>query len=722
MTNIGVALVLAGMSAGMTGCSDKTQSSGGLGAGADVGSVGLALTLAPGDTVLSASYMISNGGGFSKNGTVDLSNSATLSATIGGLPAGSGFNIQLNATTTDGQTSCTGSAGFTVTAHMTTAVSVHLTCHEAARTGSVAVNGVLNVCPVADGISASPSDILVGFPTALAIFAHDTDGGPSPLAYHWSAPSGSFSDASSATPSFVCSTPGPVTLTVSVSDGDPAVGCADSLSVVVTCEPNLLVPGSLVVSSTTYDRTQGAVASLAVGSKLAGSATATATATTGNNYVTVWNNESADASFGVTSAIQLTDINPSTLAVLSTLTVPPAQVVTSFPSKSEVGLHITKDAAGSHLVFVAYAGAGVGALDVSNSDAVAGQDPTNPVTFAFGASYAFARTIVSVDGSGHFLYTPTVNYGGNNGRSALLGSNGLYYSVGNANNGNASTFGSATNGTNPDVTETTGLEVVSPINGATSNVAIPANNSAQVNPLLQMSFGTPPKADKAGKDDNFRGVTEFGGALYFTKGSGSNGVQTVYTALIGGVGGVPGLPTLANASTAAVSIVPGFPTDQAKLALADKTTGGNFTPFAVFFGNATTMYVTDEGTGNSIDTGTHAGLEKWSLVGGTWQLDYVLTQGLIGTVDTGLTGADGPWPNVTTIGLRNLTGVVNGDQVTLWAVTCTSSTSGDNGADPNKVVVITDQLSATTLPATESFTTVLGPTYGTAYRGVAFVN
>ena len=80
---------------------------------------------------------------------------------------------------------------------------------------------------------------------------------------------------------------------------------------------------------------------------------------------------------------------------------------------------------------------------------------------------------------------------------------------------------------------------------------------------------------------------------------------------------------------------------------------------------------------------------------------------------------------MTTVGLRNLTGVVNGDQVTLWATTSTSSTSGDNGADPNKVVVITDQLSATTLTgavAAESFSTVIGPTYGTVYRGVAFVN
>jgi hypothetical protein len=410
----------------------------------------------------------------------------------------------------------------------------------------------------------------------------------------------------------------------------------------------------------------------------------------------------------VTSPIQLTEIDPTTGHVLSRVAVPTAQVVTSFPSKSELGLHVTSDAAGSHLVFMGYAGAGVGALDVSNSDAVAGQDPTNPVTFAFGASYAYARTIVSMDGTGYFTYTPTTLYGGNNGRSALLGSNGLYYAVGNANNGNAATFGP--NGTTPDVTETTGLEVVTPINGSTSSVSIPPNSSAEVNPLLQYQFGTA-KADKPGKDNNYRGITEFGGALYFTKGSGSNGMDTVYT--------VATLPTVANAATASISVVPGFPTDSAK------TTGGDYTPFAVFFANATTMYVSDEGSGDALDKSSHAGLEKWSLVSGVWKLDYVLTQGLIGLVDSNLTGTDGPYPAVTTVGLRNVTGVVSGDQVTLWATTSTSSTSGDNGADPNKVVVITDQLSATTMTsavAAESFQTLLGPTYGTVYRGVAFVN
>ena len=481
--------------------------------------------------------------------------------------------------------------------------------------------------------------------------------------------------------------------------------CASSA--IAWAEQPMLKPNSLVISSSTYDRSQGAVGSLVVGTKLSGSATATSAAIVGNNYVHVWDNAKVDGSFGVTSAIHLTTIDPHSGHVLETVTVPTNQAVTSFPSKSELGLHITRDSKGTHLVFVGYAGAGVGALDVSNSDAVAGQDPTNPVTFAFGSSYAFARTIVSMDERGKFSYTPTINYGGNNGRSALLGSNGLYYTVGNANNGNASTF--APNGTFPDVTETTGLEVVSPINALSSSVAIPANNSAEVDPLIQYQFGTA-KLDKAGKDNNYRGVTEFGGALYFTKGSGSNGMQTVYT--------ISSLPTVAQAAATKISVVPGFPTDSAK------ATGGNFTPFSVFFANATTMYVTDEGTGNTLDQSSHAGLEKWSLVNGTWQLDYVLTSGLVGTVDSNLGGYDGQYPDVTTVGLRNLTGVVDGNKVTLWATTSTSSTSGDAGADPNKVVVITDRLPSTTMTgdvAQESFHVVAGPTYGTVYRGVAYV-
>jgi hypothetical protein len=671
-----------------------------------VGEAQLAVVLQGGAAVSTVSYTVS-GPGLSKTGTIDVSHSSTISAVLSGLPAGGPDTVALQATSVDNSLSCSGtSAPFMVTAHQTTPVTVMMECHEASHTGSVLVNGAINICPVADGVSANPADIAVGFPVALSAAAHDSDGGPSPLSYQWSAPSGSFSNPTSASPTFVCNQPGPVTVTVTVSDGDTSPGCAGTAIATITCEPGtLLVPGSLVISSSTYDHTQGAVATLTPGvTTLAGSATATSLASASNLYPNVWSNSSVDGNFGVGSPIKITDFDPSTHTVLSQVNVPADQVVTSFPSKSELGLHVTTDMAGAHLVFMAYAGAGVGQLDVSNSDAVPGQDMTNPVTFAFGTSHSYPRTVVSMDGTGHFSYTPTIAYGGDNGRSALLGSNGLYYSVGNSNAGATTTFGP--NGTTPDVTETTGLEVINPINGATSNVAIPANNSAEVNPLIQYTF-VAGKPDKPGKDNNYRGVTEFGGTLYFTKGSGSNGMQTVYT--------VPMLPTVANAATTTISVVPGFPTDSAK------ATGGNFTPFAVFFANATTMYVSDEGLGNATDVAMHRGITKWSLVSGTWQLDYVLTQGLFGTADTGLTGADGPYPDVTTIGLRNMTGVVHGDQVTLYAVTSTTSASGDTGADPNKIVTITDQVSATTLPATESFSTVMGPTYGTVYRGVAIV-
>jgi hypothetical protein len=470
-----------------------------------------------------------------------------------------------------------------------------------------------------------------------------------------------------------------------------------------------------------------------------------------DNYVTVWNNGSVDGNFGVTSPINLTDIEPQSGHVFGSLQVPADQVVTSFPSKSELALSFTRDANGAHLVLQGYAGStvgspGVGALDVSNSDAATDQDATNPVAAFFGSSHFFHRTIVALDDKNSFSYTPTENYGGDNGRAALLGSNGLYYTVGNSNAGNAGTFGasgcsstaqttSKINCTSPDVTETTGVEVVNPIDASIASVAaaIPVvaggSGSSEVNPLLTF-FLNSGKADKAGKDDNFRGITEYNGALYFTKGSGSNGVQTVYTVTTGPqypatfipmpttVGPSAGnvLPTVADAGSLAVQILNGFPTD------SSRATGGDYAPFALFFANPTTLYVTDEGTNDATDATVHAGLQKWVLTSGSWSLVYTLQAGLIGKSYGPLAGSDGPWPQVTTIGLRNLAGRVNGNgTVTLWAVTSTNSTAGDTGADPNQVVEVSDVFAATAPAASETFTTVAGPTYGTVYRGVAYV-
>jgi len=455
--------------------------------------------------------------------------------------------------------------------------------------------------------------------------------------------------------------------------------------------------GSLLISTTTYQDT-GAVANLVAGtSQLPGStAGTTSTAVSNGNLNTVWNNASVDGSFGVTSAITLQDLNANTGAVLNSMNVTSvtggsgaqSQVVTSFSSKSELGLNITNTSSGFVATFMGYVGAPLGALDVSNSDTKELPDPTNPVTSFFGSGYGFNRGVVAVNGTtGSLSVTQTAAYGGNNGRSALLAPNGLYYTVGNSNNGTAKSG---------PITTTTGLEVVSP--GSTTN-------STMVDPTYQSISG-----DKAGKDSNFRDVVlnPYTNQLFFTKGSGSNGIDTVYTVSVPG----GGLPTAANASSATISVAPGFSTSPAK-------TAADYTPFGLFFANATTMYVADEGTGDSTDTGQHAGLEKWSLVNGTWKLDYTLQSNLIGK-----TYNVAGWNYTeTTVGLRNLTGRVNADgTVTLWATTSTTSGSGDNGADPNQIVMITDSLGATTLPNGESFATYAGPEAGLRYGGVAFAS
>ena len=98
-------------------------------------------------------------------------------------------------------------------------------------------------------------------------------------------------------------------------------------------------------------------------------------------------------------------------------------------------------------------------------------------------------------------------------------------------------------------------------------------------------------------------------------------------------------------------------------------------------------------------------------------LDYTLQNGL----GLGMNYTVGNYFPTATDGLRNITGIVNPDgTVTIYGITSTVSTSGDQGADPNEIVDITDQLAAMTLPASEMFSVLGGPQYGVVYRGIAF--
>lgn len=72
-------------------------------------------------------------------------------------------------------------------------------------------------------------------------------------------------------------------------------------------------------------------------------------------------------------------------------------------------------------------------------------------------------------------------------------------------------------------------------------------------------------------------------------------------------------------------------------------------------------------------------------------------------------------------GQRNITGRVNRNgTVTIWAITSTVSGGGDQGADPNKLVAITDELGASFPAAGESFRTVRAAGFGEVLRGVSF--
>jgi PKD repeat protein len=233
--NTKTALTLATLlAAGTTfGCASRDQNQAAT-TDQPVGSVGLALTLPGGAALNSVSYTVTGPGGFTRTASLDLSHSTTLSALIS-LPAGGPYTITFTGTSTDGSLGCGGSATFSVVAHQITSVTAPLDCHETAHTGSVLVNGVLNVCPVIDGLSATPAEVLVGKSVALAATAHDSDAGPAALSYAWSATSGTFSSTTAPNPTFTCATAGNATVTLTVSDGDSASGCSAVQTVTVTC-------------------------------------------------------------------------------------------------------------------------------------------------------------------------------------------------------------------------------------------------------------------------------------------------------------------------------------------------------------------------------------------------------------------------------------------------------------------------------------------------------
>jgi hypothetical protein len=524
-----------------------------------------------------------------------------------------------------------------------------------------------------------------------------------------------------------------------------AIPATAQKSTTSTAPEKFFSPGNLVVSRTVYDNNPNNVQ---VGEILPpncastqGGCSASSGAPYNGAYPLVWNNDAYDGSFGITSKIFLDQMVPfgfliNRLEVPNSAVVKPThdQMVTSFSSKSELALNLSTD--GQYLTFSGYV-APIDMLDASNANTPGAVDPTNPV------GENVLRAEAQVDVYGKFQFTETNAYSGNNGRAVIWdnldGADFLY------------TSGNAGNGSNPQpdgIILGAGTQIISPANAPES-----AQNPSTPTPvgsfnITQLGY----KADKIGKDDNFRGLTIFNNVLYYSKGSGSNGVNTVYfldttgSACPTGVGvpspsaTLPSVPLAYNINNLQTE---GLPSNMCILAgfpdVPNKEATITAYPFGIWFANATTVYVADEGDGytGGTDLYTHAaaqttaGLQKWVFDSSTstWNLAYTLKNGLglgvpytVASYPTGNNPGTGlPWAPATD-GLRNITGQVMGDFVAIWAITSTVSGNGDTGADPNQLVVVLDSLQNTSpaIAEKERFFTLRKAVFEEALRGVSF--
>jgi hypothetical protein len=197
----------------------------------------------------------------------------------------------------------------------------------------------------------------------------------------------------------------------------------------------------------------------------------------------------------------------------------------------------------------------VGAQGVSNSF-------TTGANLAGNTAALFDRALAVIDADGSFTVQPEINaYSGDNPRAAISVDGTQFYMAGNADS-------TITGGVGP------GTTIGARYGKLGSGTSIELGDYAAADRPDE-------SAKKHIKDNNFRGVNIFGGNLYVSKGSGSNGDNGIFQ--IGS-----GLPT--TASNPITLLLGGPATDP----VSGEATA--FTPFGFWFANSTTLYIADEGT------------------------------------------------------------------------------------------------------------------------------
>jgi hypothetical protein len=370
---------------------------------------------------------------------------------------------------------------------------------------------------------------------------------------------------------------------------------------------------------------------------------------------------------------------------------------------------------GQYLTIMGY---GVNA-NTFNTAAVSvyGNAALGQTTSLTGQSVTTVPRVVGLIGSNASVDTTTALTGvfnTNNPRSAATVDGSSFYVTGQGVTGD---------GTGGVFYATKGATTATPINANTTTPSGTPNGTA--NPLLAT------EARVAEIVNTGSGTTLYVSRDFAAKGSPND--TTDLRSLSNASGGLPTSATglqatrLINPTTTGTGSTAGGNTGSIDVtaALANGVNNariGSFvylSPEQFFFANATTMYVADSGSPKNGNPNKAAlgegGLQKWSLVGGVWTLDYDLVNGLSLVNNAGADSATPTAPGVT--GLFGLSGEVVGGQVELFA-----TSYGLNELSSSYLYEITDTLSDTTITqaAGESFDTLYSAPAGTLIRGVAF--
>ena len=178
----------------------------------------------------SLTYRVSGGGltPIMKSSTI-AGSPKTTSTVFKGLPGGYEYSVTVSALATDGVTTCLASGKARVVPNRTAMITLPFQCTPPNGSAIITVGGFQ--CRLIPSLVIAPAVAAVGADIQVSADVDRLDGGA--VGFAWTATSGTFGDRTAEATSFVCSTAGTVSITLTVTSGI----CGDHLTLPVSCVP-----------------------------------------------------------------------------------------------------------------------------------------------------------------------------------------------------------------------------------------------------------------------------------------------------------------------------------------------------------------------------------------------------------------------------------------------------------------------------------------------------